>query len=195
MGIFFDIIDVITLSRITPLDAFQPGSPSLVETTMSLFRAPTARQVNIGLTILRVAVGTIFVAHGAQKLFVYGFAGVTGAFSQMGIPMPGVVGPFVALLELFGGLALVFGLLTRLAALGLAFDMLGAVLLVHLKGGLFLPNGAEFALSLLGGAALLSFTGAGAFSIDALIARRENRVPAQASSDRNRSAVQGRRAA
>lgn len=161
---------------------------------MSLFRAATARQVNLGLTILRIVVGAVFIAHGAQKLFVYGFAGVTGAFGQMGIPMPGLVGPFIALLELFGGLALVFGLLTRLAALGLAFNMLGAILLVHLKGGFFLPNGAEFALSLLGGAALLTFTGAGAFSLDALIARRENGAVAEVSNDRPR-AIEGRRAA
>ena len=161
---------------------------------MSLFRTATARQVNLGLTILRIVVGDIFIAHGAQKLFVYGFAGVTGAFGQMGIPMPGLIGPFIALLELFGGLALVFGLLTRLAALGLAFNMLGAILLVHLKGGFFLPNGAEFALSLLGGAALLTFTGAGAFSLDALIARRENGAVAEVSNDRTR-AIEGRRAA
>lgn len=161
---------------------------------MSLFRTATARQVNLGLTILRIVVGAIFIAHGAQKLFVYGFAGVTGAFGQMGIPMPALIGPFIALLELFGGLALVFGLLTRLAALGLAFNMLGAILLVHLKGGFFLPNGAEFALSLLGGAALLTFTGAGAFSLDALIARRENGAVAEVSNDRTR-AIEGRRAA
>jgi putative oxidoreductase len=139
---------------------------------MSLFSAPSARQLNIGLAILRVVVGVIFLVHGGQKLFVYGFAGVTGAFAGMGIPLPGVMGPFVALLEFFGGLALVAGLLTRLAALGLALNMLGAILFVHLAAGFLLPNGYEFALSLLGSTALVALTGAGAYSVDALIARR-----------------------
>ena len=139
---------------------------------MSVFRTPTARQVDVGLTILRVIVGAIFIAHGSQKLFVYGFAGVSGAFGQMGIPMPTLVGPFIALLEFSAGIALIVGLLTRVAALGLAFNMLGAILFVHLKGGLFLPNGSEFALSLLASTAILTLTGAGAVSLDGLVAGR-----------------------
>ena len=139
---------------------------------MSLFNRPSVNQLNLGLTILRAVVGTIFVAHGAQKLFVFGFAGVSGAFGQMGIPAPDVVGPLVALVEFFGGLALIVGLLTRLAAAGLAVTMLGAILFVHLSGGLFLPNGSEFALSLLGAVTLLALAGAGAFSLDAVIGRQ-----------------------
>jgi putative oxidoreductase len=139
---------------------------------MSLFRTTLDRQASIALALVRVITGIIFIAHGAQKLFVFGLAGVSGGFAQMGIPMPGVIGPFIALLEFFGGIALVLGLLTRLASLGLAFDMLGAILLVHLKNGLFLPQGYEFALLLLTTSAALVVAGAGRFSIDSVLAGR-----------------------
>lgn len=143
---------------------------------MNTLIATRNRRVDAGLAILRIVVGIIFLMHGGQKLFVYGLAGVTGAFGGMGVPLPGITGPAVAFLEFFGGIALVVGLLTRLAALGLAIDMLGAILLVHLGGGFFMPKGVEFALALLGANAALALTGAGEFSIDAVLGRRRTRV-------------------
>ena len=56
---------------------------------MKLLRT-TSGQTDLGLTILRVIAGIIFAAHGGQNLFVYGFEGVTGAFTQMGAPLPGI---------------------------------------------------------------------------------------------------------
>jgi putative oxidoreductase len=140
---------------------------------MFLFRTPSARQLCIALAVLRITIGAIFIAHGAQKLFVFGFGGVTGAFGHMGIPFPGFMGPFIALVEFFGGIGLVIGLLTRLAALGIACDMLGAIIFVHIKGGFFLPAGYEYALSIIASNVALMLAGGGQFSIDAVLARRE----------------------
>jgi putative oxidoreductase len=134
--------------------------------------ARPAVRTDVALAVLRVVAGVVFAAHGAQKLFVFGFDGVTAAFTQMGAPLPELTGPLVALVEFLGGLALVFGLLTRLAGLGLAITMLGAIVLVHLAGGFFLPNGVEFALTLLAVAVTFTITGAGRYSLDHAIAAR-----------------------
>src|ERR1700730_17762830 len=99
---------------------------------MLLFRSPSSRSMSIGLAVLRIATGAVFINHGYAKLFKFGFAGVAGAFTQMGVPLPGIMGPFVGLLEFCVGIALVIGSLTRLFALGFAIDMLGAILLVQL---------------------------------------------------------------
>ncbi len=142
---------------------------------MSFFRS-SPRQLSLGLAALRVAVATIFIRHGAQKLFVFGFAGVTGAFTHMGVPFPGLTGPFIALLEFFGGLALLIGLLTRLVALGFVLDMLGAILLVQLKRGF---SSYELEFLLLGSSLALVLAGAGRFSVDALLAGRQEKTATQ----------------
>ena len=146
---------------------------------MRLIPHSSARQTDIGLLVLRVIVGTIFVAHGGQKLFVFGLDGVAGGFAQMGVPMAGLIGPLVGFVEFFGGIALITGLLTRLAGVGLAVVMTGAMMLVHLPNGFFAPNGIEFTLALFGSAVALVLTGAGRFSLDALVTSR-NGVPAAA---------------
>jgi putative oxidoreductase len=137
-----------------------------------LIASPVQQQ--FGIAILRFIAGVVFVAHGSQKIFVYGFAGVGGAFAQMGVPMPAVVGPVIALIELFGGVALIVGLFTRVAAIALACDMLGAMILVHAAGGFFLPNGLEFVLMLFAAALALVFAGPGALSVDGVLASRRS---------------------
>ena len=130
------------------------------------------QRLNAALVILRIVVGAIFIAHGAQKLFVFGLAGVVGAFGQMGVPLPAVTGPAIAFLEFFGGIAVVLGLFTRPLGLLLAADMLGAIALVKISKGLV--GGYEFELSLLGIALALALAGAGEYSLDRVLAARKD---------------------
>lgn len=125
-----------------------------------------------GITVLRVVVGIVFLVHGGQKLFVWGFGGVAGFLGQVGIPAPMLAAVIVTLVEFLGGLALLLGLFTRWAAIPLAIDMLVAILAVHLKAGFFLPNGYEFALTLLAATVALSLLGSGEASVDGFLAKR-----------------------
>lgn len=129
-------------------------------------------------TVLRVVVGFLFAAHGWQKYNEWTIAGTTAAFGDMGIPMAQIAAPFIATLELVGGIALILGLLTRPVAALLTLDMLGALILVHLSAGVFVANNGYELVLLLGAAALtLALVGPGRASADyALFGRRDSRV-------------------
>lgn len=140
---------------------------------MKLFRAPSPGSVSLGLAVLRIATGAVFLDHGYQKMFKMGIGGVTGFFGQIGVPLPNVMATLITLLEVFGAIAIIVGFLTRPIALAFVLDMLGAILLVQLKNG-FSKYELEF---LLCAASLALFlTGAGRYSVDAMIAGR--RAPA-----------------
>ena len=125
---------------------------------------------DVSLLVLRLAMGSIFAAHGAQKL-MKGVAATADGFEGLGIPLPMVAAVVVIAVELGGGIALALGLLTRIAGAALAINMLVAMLLVHLPNGFFLPRGVEFVLALFGGSIALAGLGAGAFSVDAALRR------------------------
>ncbi|MBU1438148.1 MAG: DoxX family protein [Gammaproteobacteria bacterium] len=134
-------------------------------------------QAGFGALALRVPVGIIFAAHGAQKLFGwfggYGLEGTGGWMESIGLT-PGVLMALLAgSAEFFGGLALVLGLLTRPAAFALSIAMVVAIFSVHFANGLFMSNnGYEFGLALLAASVSLLFSGAGKASVDALLAKK-----------------------
>lgn len=118
-----------------------------------------------GLTVLRVVVGIVFLVHGYQKLFKFGFHGVAGMLGHLGIPLPAFFAVVVTLVEFVGGILLITGVATRIAAGLVAIDMIVAILAVHLKNGFFNPNGFEFPLTLLAATICLAIAGGGAFSL------------------------------
>ena len=131
------------------------------------------------LAILRLALGVVFFAHGAQKALGWfgggGFHGTMSAFTQhMGIPAPFAV--LAILAELLGGIGLIFGLLTRIAAFGVAVNMVVAIVLVHGANGLFMNwtgaqrgEGFEFHLLAVAMTIMVMARGAGAWSVDRLL--------------------------
>jgi putative oxidoreductase len=123
-----------------------------------------------GLVPLRLVVGLVFMVHGAQKLFVFGLGGAAGFMAKVGIPLPFLAAVVVTAVELLGGLALILGLGTRLAAALLAFDMLVAILVVKLSAGFV--GGYEFELTLLGASLSLALLGAGPVSLRTICSRR-----------------------
>ena len=132
----------------------------------------TSALSNWGPTALRAALGVVFLAHGSQKLFVFGIGGVAGLFGQMGIPFPTFAAVVVTAVELGGGLALLLGLFTRWVAPLLAVLMLVAGLTVHFKAGFFLPEGFEYMFVLMLAAISLTLSGSGAAFLDNLLKKR-----------------------
>ena len=132
---------------------------------------------SISLGLIRVMVGLVFLAHGLQKIFVFHYPGVVGAFQQMGIPAPGISAALAMTAETLGGLLLLTGFYTRLAALPVAFTMLVAIAQVHLHHGFFAQGGGfEYPLTLLVANLAFVIGGGGAFALDNLRVRKSAEV-------------------
>lgn len=135
---------------------------------------------DVVFTTLRLVLGVVYFAHGAQKMLGwfggYGFHGTMGFFTHMGMPAP--VAFLVICTEFFGGLGLIVGLLTRIAALGIGVEMIGAIFMVHMPNGFFMNwagnqkgEGFEYHLLAIAMCAALLLRGAGAFSVDRALSK------------------------
>jgi putative oxidoreductase len=132
--------------------------------------------MQLALAALRVAVGGIMIAHGWAKLS--DVAGTAQSFDQLGMPMPQTLVYLAIAGELFGGLGLTVGLMTRVAALGPLCTMLVAIVIVHAGHGLLAKNGGfEYPLVLLLVSGFFAVNGGGRFSLDAVVARVEQHGP------------------
>ncbi|HEX9618962.1 MAG TPA: DoxX family protein [Polyangiaceae bacterium] len=153
------------------------------------------RSVNFVLTLLRVTVGVVMAAHGWSKLS--DTAGTAASFAELGLPLPSLLVYVAVLTELFGGLALIFGLLTRYVALGIACTLVVAIVFAHLGNGLMAKNGGfEYPLTLLLVALLFVVNGGGTLSIDHALERRRQRHAAHVATVRTqRARAEARRAA
>jgi putative oxidoreductase len=132
-------------------------------------------------TVLRVALGTVVLPHGLQKVFGwfdgFGLAATFDFFAGLGVPAP--VAALVVASDLIGSLLLIAGLFTRVAAAGAGLVMLGAIALYHAPNGFFMNwggeprgEGFEFHLLAIGMAVALAVSGGGRASLDGWIARR-----------------------
>jgi len=130
----------------------------------------------LALLGLRLALGAIMIAHGAQKLFG-GMPKFMGMLNNFGIP--GWMGYLTVAAEFGGGILLVAGLLTRLAALSICIDMAVAIAKVHWKNGLKGPGGYELPLACGIIAFALIFLGAGPISLDGAFFRGGGGSPAR----------------
>lgn len=125
-----------------------------------------------GLLLLRLTLGLIMAAHGAQKLFGWfdgpGLKGTGQFFAGAGYPASETMALIAGLTETFGGLGLAVGLLTPLAGAAVLGTMVNA-LAVKWGGGFFAPQGSEYELLLAAGAAALTLTGPGGYAADRLL--------------------------
>ncbi|WP_312475023.1 DoxX family protein [Neobacillus sp.] len=130
--------------------------------------------INIGLLIIRLVIGVLFVGHGAQKLFGsfggHGLKGTGGWFESIGMK-PGVtMALFAGLAELIGGILFTLGLLTPLAGIMIAGTMVMAIVKVHGPNGLWATsNGYEYNLTLLAVAIGIALIGPGQYALDSFL--------------------------
>jgi putative oxidoreductase len=130
--------------------------------------------INLGLLIIRLVIGVLFIGHGAQKLFGwfggYGIKGTGGWFESIGIK-PGVtMALFAGLAELFGGILFALGFLTPLAGIMIAGTMVMAIVKVHAPNGIWATaNGYEYNLTLLAVGIGVALIGPGQYALDAFL--------------------------
>ncbi|MEN8654291.1 DoxX family membrane protein [Streptomyces sp. 21So2-11] len=141
-------------------------------TTGTPRQAPSPHAYDVGLLVLRLALGLTMAAHGSQKLFGWfgggGLDGTAQFFTASGYPAGKAMAVVAGLTETFGGLGLAVGLLTPLAGAAVVGTMLNA-LAVKWSGAFFAPEGVEYEVVLIAAAAALTLTGAGGLAVDRLV--------------------------
>ena len=125
---------------------------------------------------MRAVLGIIFTYHGYGKLFVPGgFTGTIGFFSAIGVPLLPYSALLVTVVEFFGGLFLILGMVTKLSSFLLIIEMLVAFFKVHLKNGLAISQtnyGYEFVLLIIAGLVVVLANGAGKLSVGKLFKKK-----------------------
>lgn len=122
--------------------------------------------------VLRVATGAVFAMHGYQK-FSGGLEGVTGFLTSLGFPIPAVFAVILIAVELVGGIALILGVATRLAAKLSAIVAIVALFTVHASKGFFISDGGyEFIMLLFAASVSLMITGPGRWALDDLLRKQ-----------------------